>query len=81
MTRPRESLDRAKLDSNLTKRELRRTAGSWMAIQGASLLVIGKAVGHRDIRSTQVYARLSHDPERDAVNSAAAATELANNQK
>jgi integrase len=85
MTRPGKAwkrvLERAKLDSNLTMHDLRRTAGSWMAMQGSSLLVIGKALGHRDSRSTQVYARLAHDPVRDAVNSAASAIESARNRK
>lgn len=44
--------------------DLRRTMGGWMAISGASLLVIGKALGHQDSKTTEIYARLSSDPVR-----------------
>ena len=47
--------------------DLRRTVGSWMAVDGASLLVIGKALGHSRASTTQIYARLSEDPVRAAL--------------
>jgi len=50
--------------------DLRRTMGSWLANAGTSLQVIGKALGHRDLKSTEVYARLSVDPVREAVDKA-----------
>lgn len=53
--------------------DLRRTLGSWMAVAGTSLQVIGKSLGHRDLKSTEVYARLSVDPVREAVEKATAA--------
>lgn len=61
--------------------DLRRTLGSWQAIQGASLLVIGKSLGHRNAASTQVYAHLSMDPVRDSVNKAASAILVAGGVK
>lgn len=50
--------------------DLRRTLGSWMAKDGAPILTIAKALGHADLSSTEVYARLSVDPVREAVDKA-----------
>lgn len=61
-------LDRAGID-DLWVHDLRRTFGSWMLADGHSLSVIGKALGHKDIQSTQIYARLSVEQLRDPVYS------------
>lgn len=53
--------------------DLRRSLGSWMAGSGASLVIIGKALSHQSLASTQVYARLALDPVREQVNKAGAA--------
>ena len=53
--------------------DLRRTAGSYMAIQNVSPTIIGKALGHRSMQSTAVYARLTQDPVRQALENAQAA--------
>jgi integrase len=53
--------------------DLRRTLGSWQAINGSSLLVIGKSLGHKSIASTLIYARLTQAPVRQSVKSATAA--------
>lgn len=59
--------------------DLRRTAGAWMAASGASLPMIGKALGHADLRATQIYSRLDLAPVRAAVDvSVAAMTEAVN---
>ena len=50
--------------------DLRRTQGSWQAAMGISLAIIGKSLGHANLASTQVYARLQVDPIRDAVSRA-----------
>ena len=50
--------------------DLRRTLGSWQAAQGASLQVIGKSLGHKTTRATEIYARLNLDPVRASVNAA-----------
>jgi integrase len=50
--------------------DLRRTLGSYMAINNSSLQIIGKALGHKSTAATQIYARLSIDPIRDAMESA-----------
>ncbi|WP_367913917.1 tyrosine-type recombinase/integrase [Leadbetterella sp. DM7] len=39
--------------------DIRRTFGSFQAITGASLQIIGKSLGHKSPLSTQVYARLN----------------------
>ncbi|WP_341794111.1 MULTISPECIES: tyrosine-type recombinase/integrase [unclassified Rickettsia] len=44
--------------------DIRRTMGSWMAINGASQYIIGKALNHKSPRATRIYARLSIDPVR-----------------
>jgi len=50
--------------------DLRRTFGSWQAAQGSSELLIGKSLGHRNTRSTAVYARLTLGPVRESVERA-----------
>jgi integrase len=47
--------------------DLRRSYGSWQAAVGASLLVIGRSLGHADQRATAVYSRLSLDPVRESA--------------
>lgn len=56
--------------SNFRIHDLRRTHGAYMAINGESAYVIGKALGHIDPRSTAVYAQLNMTPVRNAVNRA-----------
>jgi integrase len=53
--------------------DLRRTLGSWQAITGASLAIIGRALGHKSVSATLIYARLSDDPVRKSVERATAA--------
>jgi integrase len=73
---PRKAWDRllttAKLE-NLHMHDLRRTQGSWQAAMGISLAIIGKSLGHADLKSTQVYSRLQLDPVKDAVSRASGA--------
>jgi len=57
--------------------DLRRTLGSWQAATGASLPIIGKALGHRDQATTAIYARLDIDPVRKSVDTAVAAIRAA----
>lgn len=49
--------------------DLRRTLGSWLAASGASLPLIGKALNHSQVSTTAIYARLSLDPVRTALES------------
>jgi len=48
--------------------DLRRTAASWLAINGSNLSVIQSMLNHRSLSSTQVYARLSIGPVRLALD-------------
>jgi integrase len=68
----RELLKRAEV-SDLRVHDLRRSLGSWQAISGASLVVIGKSLGHKSPSATAIYARLHLDPVRASVNTATTA--------
>ena len=62
-------LRRAKL-RDLRLHDLRRTLGSWQASTGSSLVVIGKALGHRTPSTTAIYARLDLTPVRISLETA-----------
>jgi len=62
-------LERAKI-KDLRLHDLRRSLGSWMAAQGASLTVIGKGLGHKNTSTTAIYSRLNIDPVREAMERA-----------
>lgn len=53
--------------------DLRRTLGSYMAIMGVSPTIIGKALGHKSLQATAIYARLTQDPVREAMEKALSA--------
>jgi integrase len=65
-------LKRADIE-DLHLHDLRRSLGSWQAATGASLSIIGKSLGHQNVSTTAIYARLNLDPVRQAVDTAAAA--------
>jgi integrase len=56
--------------SDLWFHDLRRSLGSWMAATGSTLPVISKALGHRSLQATQIYARLDLDSVRKAMGTA-----------
>ena len=56
--------------TNFRIHDLRRTLGSYEAISGASLQIIGKSLGHKSTQATEIYARLSLDPVRNAAQTA-----------
>jgi integrase len=58
---------------NVRPHDLRRSLGSWMAIGGASLPVVGRMLGHTQPSTTAIYARLSTDPVRAAAEQATGA--------
>ncbi|MGO9605669.1 MAG: tyrosine-type recombinase/integrase [Candidatus Binataceae bacterium] len=62
---------------DVTVHDLRRTLGSWLAASGHSLPLIGRALGHSNPSSTAIYARLSLDPVRAALEANAEAMRLA----
>lgn len=65
-------LQRAGLE-DLRLHDLRRSMGSWQAKTGASLLTIGKSLGHKSASATLIYARLDVDPVRASMEKAAGA--------
>lgn len=71
---------RAQLE-DLRIHDLRRTLGSWMAMGGASLPIIGATLGHSSSRTTEIYARLGADPVRLHQGQAVAAMLQAVNGK
>lgn len=78
-TKPWEDLlDRAGI-KDLRLHDLRRTLGSWQAATGASLSIIGRSLGHKNVATTAIYARLDLDPVRASVNTAADAIMAAAN--
>jgi integrase len=59
-------LERAGI-TNFTFHDCRRTYGSWLASGGTSLPIIGRALGHQDMSSTAIYARLDLRAVRESV--------------
>lgn len=59
--------------ANLRPHDLRRTLGSWQAATGASLVIIGKSLGHRSLASTEIYTHLNIEPVRNSVQVATSA--------
>jgi integrase len=55
---------------DLRVHDLRRTAGSMMAMTGANSAVIQKALGHKSMAAAAVYQRVNNDPARQAMNQA-----------
>jgi integrase len=62
-------LKRAEIE-NLRIHDIRRTLGSYQAITGASMQVIGKSLGHKSQHATQIYSRLDLDPIRYSLDKA-----------
>jgi integrase len=55
---------------NLRIHDLRRTLGSWQAIAGTSLPIIGKSLGHKSLTATAIYSRLTMAPVAESVDQA-----------
>ncbi len=56
--------------TDLRMHDLRRTLGSYMAMNNQSLQIIGKVLGHKSPTATQIYSRLAFDPLKQAMESA-----------
>lgn len=65
-------LDRAEITDSrgTTIHDLRRSLGSWQAATGANLSIISKTLNHKNISTTQIYARLGIDPVRSSMQTA-----------
>jgi len=57
--------------ADLRIHDLRRSLASVMVAEGVPLVTIAKTLGHRDLKATEVYARLDFGPQLDAVEQAA----------
>jgi integrase len=57
---------------DVTPHTLRHTVGSAAASSGEALLMVGSLLGHKNARSTQIYAHIAHDPARLAADRATA---------
>lgn len=76
ITEPKKAWNKLRQESglkDLQMRDLRRSLASWQAIQGHSLVLIGKTLGHKSPNATSVYARLNIDPVRNAIGDAVSA--------
>ncbi len=51
--------------------DLRRSMGSWQAINQTSLVVIAKSLGQKSTQAAAIYSRLSLDPVRESMEQAA----------
>jgi len=58
---------------DLRVHDLRRTLGSWQARTGASLVIVGKSLGHKSPQATAIYSRLDLDPVRKSMETATTA--------
>jgi len=70
---PKMAWERIRERSGLTDvrmHDLRRTLGSWQALGGTSLQIIGKSLGHKSMKATEIYARLTTAPVRESVEKA-----------
>lgn len=84
LVEPKGAWAKLKKDAGLNDvriHDLRRTLGSWQARGGASLLMIGKSLGHKTQQSTAIYSRLDQDPVRKSVDTAASAMLAAGGKK
>lgn len=73
MQDPKRGLNRILKDANLEDirlHDLRRTLGSYQAIDGSGLLIIGKSLGHKSTKATEVYSKLHIDPVRKSIQNA-----------
>jgi integrase len=68
----RKILERAGIE-DLRIHDLRRTFGSFQAIGGSSLPIIGQSLGHMSTAATAIYARLHIDAVRQSIDAAVAA--------
>lgn len=58
----------AGINSKLHFHSLRHTFASWLVQAGVSIFVVKELLGHSDIKTTMIYAKLNQDNLRDSVN-------------
>lgn len=62
---------------NVRLHDLRHSFASFAIADGASLFLVGKVLGHKQARTTEIYAHLSDDPLKQVANRAASRLEEA----
>jgi len=70
LRRPWERVCKRAELNDLRMHDLRHSLASWQAMNGASLQIIGKSLGHADMRSTERYSHLQLDIVRASVEAA-----------
>lgn len=73
-------LERAQI-TGLRQHDLRRTLGSWQAMKGSSLTVIGKSLGHKSLEATAVYSQIDLKTQHKSVHRATRAILAASKKK
>lgn len=53
---------------NVRLHDLRHSFASFAIADGASLFIVGKVLGHKQARTTEIYAHLSDDPLKQVAN-------------
>ncbi|MEW6238075.1 MAG: tyrosine-type recombinase/integrase [Candidatus Omnitrophota bacterium] len=51
----------------ITIHDLRRSVGSWLAMDGNSLYLVSKILRHNDVKTTEIYAHMTEDPKKAAM--------------
>jgi len=52
----------------ITIHDLRRSVGLWLAESGESLYLISKILRHSDVKTTEIYARMTEDPKKKVMD-------------
>ena len=60
--------------SGVRVQDLRHSSASFAVADGNSLFMVGKVLGHRQARTTEIYAHLADDPLRALADRTAART-------
>lgn len=53
---------------NASLHTFRHTFASWLVMEGVDLIVVSRLLGHKDIKTTQIYAHLAPDYVKKAIN-------------
>ena len=56
----KKSVIKSGIDSKFHFHCIRHTTASWLVQKGAPLYSVSKLLGHKDIKTTQIYASLSN---------------------
>lgn len=73
LTEPKKAWKKIVTSAELTDlriHDLRRTAGSVMAIAGVNTAIIQKALGHKSLTAAAIYQRVNNDPVKRSMNQA-----------